>query len=302
MVCLCGHFVSLYGHLVCLHPLDCWASANSVIHPWLVGAVRPNRQSSSVLMFLISTHGQNILQRLALAFSSDHTSLAPRSSQHSLCRRHCGGAHPGHKFVSRRTMVPSAIRGMAGPHKAWCLQASGLCHSGWRGSLHCLCTQHFSWTIQTHSSWSTRTTPPAPNQARQMGGSHAEMATTPFSPWICWRSHLWGCKRCIWPLEGCRCRRQWPGAGWWWPLSAAWNSGSSPVWLRTRCTLTQHPSQGCPAQLWIQKSYHWGCNHHFLSSRPGSSHHVWFLCDSAVWCRCSLRQQELWQYRCSHIW
>lgn len=139
----------------------------------------------TILIFLISTLVRDILRRQALGFCLDHTSLAQQSSQCSLCRRCCDGAPPGHKFVSRWTTVPFAIWGMADPHKAWCLWASGLCHTGWRGSLHCHGIQHSSWTIRTHSFWSTQTTPPAPSQAHQMDGWHAKMVMDPSSPWIC---------------------------------------------------------------------------------------------------------------------
>ena len=124
-VSLCGQFVSLWDCFVSLccpcvslppDPLGlCPVCPFS--NPSMVGKCSQT-ESSTLLMFLISTLGQYILRRLAVAFCSDHTSLAQQSSQCSLCRRRCDGAPPGHKFVSRRTKVPSAIWGTADPHKA----------------------------------------------------------------------------------------------------------------------------------------------------------------------------------------
>lgn len=155
-------------------------------NPFMVGECSQTIKGKfNVLIILISTLGCDILQRRALGFFSDHTSLAPQSSQCSLCKRHCDGVPPDHKFVSRRTKVPSAIWGMADLHKAWCLKASGRSRTGWRGSLHCLCIQRSSWTIRSRSSWSTQTILPSPSQAPQMDGSHAKTAMSPSSLWTC---------------------------------------------------------------------------------------------------------------------
>ena len=164
---LCGHFMSLFLSLcvslgwfcctlsVCLYGNcvpDTWPPEPLGLclvypfrNPYMVGECSQTIKGKfTVLIFLISTLGCDILQRRALGFFSDHTSLAPQFSQCSLCKRRCDGVPPDHKFVSRRTKVPSAIWGMADLHKAWCLKASGHSHTGWRGSLHCLCIQRSS--------------------------------------------------------------------------------------------------------------------------------------------------------------
>ena len=155
------------------------------ITPLKVGLVNhlfwATNDSLSKCPLLSFTHslGRGILRTLARASFWGRTWPPPRCSRCTQCRRRCAAAPLHHKFVSMRTKVPSATWGRARLRRDGCPLASGPGRTAQSGTRRRPGSPHSSWTIPSHSSWSTGTTLPAPTGAGPADGACAVRGRRP---------------------------------------------------------------------------------------------------------------------------